>query len=253
MRRSGVIAALGLALSILMVGSGCGKSKQASDRTSGQKKAEKEMKTAKGKAEPEKPPALAGTYTVDEPNSSVSFTSIKNGDLGVTGFFTDIGGEVQVDENVTDSSGELTVDLTTLSTGVKVRDKRVLKHFFEVVTGDDKAEGEGKSGESGTVRFTIDELKKIDGAELKKIGNPVRFDAVGEVAIHGTEKKQTFHLEATRLDGDTIRVETFKPYVFSIEAFEMTKPLKKMMEVCGHKDISDAVPIHIELRLTRAE
>lgn len=194
----------------------------------------------------QQPKPITGKFNVVPSESNINFTSIKNQDVGVTGFFKDVTGTVTVpaNGNINQATGKITLGLSSLNTGLSVRDERVLKHFFET-----NPEGDGKNAEAV---FTIESLDSENVQKLSSLNKSVKLTALGTMKIHGESVKQSMNLTVTRTGKDEVRVTTRKPYVFDIKKFNMVDPLKKLMEVCGHGDVSLAVPIEINLTLQHA-
>lgn len=192
---------------------------------------------------------VSGKYTVDTENSTISFTSIKNGSIPVSGYFTKVNGDIEVKKgDLSAIDGEIALNLSTIDTGNPPRDDSLLTHFFETKSSENK-----EKTASNIATFSIDKIEGADTDELEKQNQPVRFKATGTLSLHGTDKKQTFALSLTRTGSDTLRVQTVKPFGFSIEEFGMSKQLEKLMEVCGHKSVSDAVPINLSLAFKKAQ
>lgn len=192
---------------------------------------------------------LSGDFKVVPSESNVNFTSIKNQDIGVTGFFDDISGNVTVPENgnINKTSGKITLSLTSLNSGLAVRDNRVLKHFFEVDTGT-----ENPDPEKANAVFSISSLDSENVKKISSLNESKKLTVLGTMNIHGETVKQSMDLLVTRTGANEVRVTTRKPYVFNIEEFNMVEPLEKLMEVCGHGDVSLAVPLEINLTLRHA-
>lgn len=188
---------------------------------------------------------ISGTYTVNSSVSQVSFSSIKNNDFPVTGYFTDLSGKIEIPKgNLSKTNGRISLDLTTLDTGNDGRDENVLTHFFEV-------ESENEDDENyNSATFVIDQIDSPKDS-LKVLNKTVSLSASGDMSLHGTTKKEVLELDVVRTGKNVIQVRTRKPYSLSIESFEMQKQLKKLMKVCGHDNVGDGVPIHLSLTLQK--
>ncbi|MFB6344307.1 MAG: YceI family protein [bacterium] len=190
---------------------------------------------------------ISGSFKVVPEESNINFTSIKNQDIGVSGFFDSVSGKITVPDNgnITKANGKISLGLTSLNTGLSVRDKRVLKHFFET-------EPDNPDAKNSSAVFSVKSLETEDINKLKELHDSVKVTAVGEMNLHGQTVKQAMELTVTRTGKNQVRATTRKPYVFNVKKFNMVKPLEKLMEVCGHGDLSMAVPITIDLTLREA-
>lgn len=187
---------------------------------------------------------LSGTYQVDGDDSYVSFTSIKNHHLPVSGRFDGVSGSITIpDKSPEKSTGTFTLDLTTLDTGLKERDTNILQYFFEAI-------GDSVVGEKAT--FSIGPMKAKDEVTSPlPLNKPVRLIANGKMKVHDKKLSQKLLLTVTRTAEERIQVTTRDPYVFEIEKFEMVEPLNKLMEVCDHDAVSKIVPIQLHIVLAK--
>lgn len=200
-----------------------------------------------GCGQQQKPKPISGTFNVVPEESNINFTSIKNQDIGVTGFFDQVSGSVSIPDNgnLNDVDGEITLSLSSLNSGLSVRDDRILEHFFET-------NPEGNDGENSKAVFTISSLTSETVKKLSTLNKSIKLSVLGTMKIHGESVKQSMNLLVTRTGDNEVRVTTRKPYVFNVKKFNMMEPLQKLMEVCGHGDLSLAVPIDINLTLRHA-
>ncbi len=194
----------------------------------------------------EKLAPLAGTYTVDSNASQVSFTTVKNHELSVSGKFKNISGSIEVpkDDTPDKSTGTIIIDVASLNTGSQERDQNILEHFFEAV---------GDNVVSENITFTLGPMKAKGTVESPlEINKPVELIANGELKIHKTTKSQQFRLTVTRVGPNRILITNSDPYVFDINKFKMADPLKKLMEVCDHGAVSNIVPVQLHIVLTKS-
>jgi len=189
---------------------------------------------------------LSGTYEVVTDDSYVSFTSIKNHEIPVSGKFEQVSGSISIPkaDSPEQSTGKFTLDLTSLDTGVDQRDQNILEFFFEAV--GDNIVSKQATFELGPMKAT----RKLSSPV--KLNKPFTLITNGKMSVHGKELDQKMNLTVTRTASNRIQVSTRKPYAFEIKAFEMTEPLNNMMDECDHGAISNAVPIQINLVLQKA-
>lgn len=116
---------------------------------------------------------------------------------------TAVGRTSQVTGSITISgtqvaAGELSVDMTTVSSGQSQRDSQFQGRIMDTATYP-------------TATFTLSQ--PIQLGSLPSTGTTVTETATGKLTLHGTTKTVTFQLEARR--GATIAVSGSIPIVFS--------------------------------------
>ena len=133
-------------------------------------------------------PALAQTYKVDPAHSSADFTIRHMGITNVHGHFGNLSGTINFNAaDVTKSTVEATVDVTTVDTGVPQRDGHLKSpDFFD-------------AAKYPTMTFKSTSIAKTgDG-----------YDVTGDLTLHGTTKSVVLHMDApgkeqTAMDGKTL-------------------------------------------------
>ncbi|MFB6346037.1 MAG: YceI family protein [bacterium] len=185
---------------------------------------------------------ISGTYQVNSDASTVRFTSIKNKDLAVTGRFSTVKGTITVpdDGKISQAKGSMKLDLSSLNTGLDIRNKRIIETFFQVP--------EQKSYRYAT--FTFSSVNS-QANKLEKLHDPIKLSVSGTMKLVGKKVKTTIPLKVTRTGQKTIRVTSQTPWVLSIKEFGLEKALDALMKVCGHNDVSDAVPLSFDLQLRK--
>ena len=132
--------------------------------------------------------ARAQTYKVDPAHSAADFTIRHMAITNVHGHFGNLTGTINFDpSDVTKSSVEATVDVTTVDTGVPQRDAHLKSpDFFE-------------AAKYPTMTFKSSSIAKTgDG-----------YDVSGDLTLHGTTKPVVLHMDApgkeeTAMDGKTL-------------------------------------------------
>ncbi len=132
--------------------------------------------------------AQTATYKIDPAHSSADFTIRHMGITNVHGHFGNLSGTILFDSaNVTKSSVEATVDVTTVDTGVPQRDGHLKSPDFF-----DAAKYPSMTFKSTSI------AKSSDG-----------YDVTGDLTLHGTTKSVVLHMDApgkeqTAMDGKTL-------------------------------------------------
>src|SRR5690606_30671436 len=122
--------------------------------------------------------SCAAHWQVMEQDSRVSFISLKKGDIGEIHHFKQLKGTLK-----DNGQFELVITLTSVSTGIEVRDERMQNLLFEV--------------------SLYPELKltsQVDSKMLKDLaaGETSVTDIEGKIAFHGKEQTKTFSVMLTK-------------------------------------------------------
>lgn len=175
-------------------------------------------------------PLPAGAWQLAADQSRVAFVSVKAGDVGEAHSFGKIDGAVAADGAVA-----LTIDLASVQTGIDVRDQRMRDMLFE------------------TASFPQAKLSaKIDPAALQalKPGERKAMRVPLTVDLHGTTNTIEARLMVTRLDGDSVLVETAAPLIIDASAVGLGEGVEKLRAIANLPAISTAVPVTASLVFT---
>jgi polyisoprenoid-binding protein YceI len=121
--------------------------------------------------------AQSATYKIDKAHSEADFAIKHLAISTVHGRFGNIAGTVTYDpKNISASSVEATIDVTTVDTGVAQRDTHLKSpDFFD------------------TAKFPTMTFKSKSAS-----GSPESFDVTGDLTLHGVTKPVTLHVEASK-------------------------------------------------------
>jgi polyisoprenoid-binding protein YceI len=130
--------------------------------------------------------AQTSTWVPDKAHSSVDFTILHMGLSNVRGHFGNIGGSITIDDaDISKSKVNVTIDVTTVDTGVSMRDNDLKsENFFEVAkfpTATFESTSVAKSGKGLTVNGNL---------TLHGVTKPVVLEVEGPTGpIPGMDKK----------------------------------------------------------------
>jgi len=175
--------------------------------------------------------AVASGLKLDADQSSIHFVSIKARHIAETHSFTSFSG------SVSEEGATVKVALTSLDTGIPIRDKRMRKELL----GDDAAmTAVAKVG-------VIDILEHPLNGEAREHEVTVEFQAFGKTF----SKKATVRV----LDqGDNgLRVYSVSPVMLSTEQMGIASTVDKLRRIAGLNDISQAVPLSFDLVFRRTD
>ena len=173
----------------------------------------------------------AGTWTVDPSHSSVGFEARHAMVTKVRGQFTTYDADVQIAEDVTQSTVRATVDLSSVDTGSEQRDEHLRSSDFFLVE------------EHPTMEFVSSSIERVDLETYKLHGN---------LTVRGVSRPITFDLE---FNGVTVDPWGNDRAGFSAVAvvnrkdwgLEWNVPLERGLGVL----VSDKVKILLEIAVTR--
>jgi polyisoprenoid-binding protein YceI len=173
--------------------------------------------------------------------SSLRFTMNKWGDgqgstkLPVTGEFTNF--EVAASAHAHDAetldeleglTATITIDLTSVATGMPLRDDNIRTHYFE-------------AAQFGSAVFTLGNLR----AQGQGTSGIVRAD--GELDLHGyTQRFPDLALRVQR-NGHAWRVESAEPIRVHSQDFGL--PVAALLAACGHPGLDEAASVEVAFDL----
>jgi polyisoprenoid-binding protein YceI len=181
---------------------------------------------------PEEPKPLAqGSWSVDAEASSLSYVSIKAGDVAEANSFSGLSGSVSPD-----GAAMLAIDLATVDTGVAIRDQRMRDLFFEVA-------------QYPTASVTA----QIDPAAFGNlaIGQTITLPLTATVDIKGAETEVETEVAITRTAQDRVLATSTRPVIVYADALELTGGLAQLQEIAGLPSITPAVPVSFSIAFAR--
>ena len=176
-------------------------------------------------------PLSQGEWTLDGDNSSLSFVSVKAGDVGESHVFKTLAGAVSPDGTAT-----LTIDLASVDTGIEVRDQRLRDVLFEVGTFP-KADI--------TAQIDPGRIANLD------VGASVEQDITATLSLHGVVSEVGTNVRVVRTGADAITVATTRPIILDAKALGLADGVEQLRELAGLPAISHAVPVSFAITYRR--
>ncbi|MCX4190987.1 YceI family protein [Methylophaga sp. OBS1] len=173
--------------------------------------------------------ASAASWQVDNGKSQLSFVSVKKNNIAEVHHFDWIAGSVS-------EAGDLAleIDLTSVNTGIEIRDSRMKEFFFEV-----------------DAYPTAALQARIDPAMIAELeagqSNNLTVDA--ELDLHGQKQAVTMTLLVTKVSDSELLVVSNQPVILNVADYDLVKGLEKLRELAGLPSISQAVPVSFYLTL----
>jgi len=162
-------------------------------------------------------------------SSRIGFVSIKNNSIGENNAFERVSGSIS-------ESGEVavSVDLSSVETGIGIRNERLQRMLFEVV-----------SFPTATIDAALTDSQiaavKSGGAATESVGV--------SISLHGKTVRKTANLSVNTFGGD-VRVTTTQPIVITAQEFGLDAGVAALQQIAGLNAISRSIPVTVDLRLS---
>jgi polyisoprenoid-binding protein YceI len=191
-------------------------------------------------ATPEATPAPPTHSVALDAASTVSWTSIKNGDAPVKGTFTKVSGGLSLTAaDLGATTGEFKIDLSGIASGVELRDLRISEAFF------------GSAADAPTTAtVTLTKLSPAT-ATIEPGGSTEATADLTLVFAQGSVDVQA-KVTVSRSDENTWTVATVEDVKLSIKALGLNETLAALIKLCGHTSVDDGVAIALDLTFKAA-
>lgn len=164
--------------------------------------------------------------------SYLSFISVKQTDIAEVSSFE------RFDVNVGAAGNALVrVDLSSVATGIDLRDQRVRDHLFEVANFPE-----------ADIYLALDMV----AANAVAVGSKVSMPSTASITLHGLSVDVTAELEIMRLSVDKVVVTPKKPIVVHASDFNLSGGIAYLVSLAGLESISSAVPVDFMFTLVTA-
>lgn len=171
-------------------------------------------------------------YKMDVSSSEVRLTTVKDEGVKVKGFLNFKSGELDFTKS---PQLKLTIDMTTWNSGLKLRDDRVQNIFFDVASKVNQT--------AELIVYKIDQDKHIQKALADK--QMYMGSVSAKLKFNGKTINVRPMLKIGFMPNGKLKASTTKPFEVKISELGLDENLKKLMLVCGHKNIEDVVEINV--------
>ena len=167
-------------------------------------------------------------WTLSE-SSRFGFVSIKYNSVGENNAFERVTGSISQSGQVS-----VSVDLSSVETGVGIRNERLQKMLFEVA-----------SFPTATINAALTDKQiaalEAGGAQTESVGV--------SISLHGKTVNKAANLSVSASGGE-IRVMTTQPIVITAQEFGLEAGVAALQQIAGLNAISRSIPVTVDLRLT---
>ena len=167
-------------------------------------------------------------WTVSD-SSRIGFVSIKNNRIGENNAFERVSGSISESGQVA-----VTVDLSSVETGIGIRNERLQKMLFEVASFP---------------TASIDAALSYGQIAALRAGGARAESVSVNISLHGKTVSKTANVSVSSSGGD-VRVTTTQPIVITAQEFGLESGVAALQQIAGLNAISRSIPVTVDLRLT---
>ncbi|RLV58886.1 YceI family protein [Parashewanella curva] len=173
------------------------------------------------------PSSFAANWQLDSSNSNLNFFSIKKSTIGENLSFSRFEG------NLNDKGEfELSISLTSVKTGISIRDERMKKLLFDV-TNFPKA--------IITAKVQQSHINNLSIGMHEKLSVPMKLQ------LHGHVSTLTANVTVAKLSDKTFLLTSVQPIIVNAQDFKLDAGIEKLMKIAGLPSIGEAVPVSFTL------
>ncbi|MFV0645687.1 MAG: YceI family protein [Sphingomonadaceae bacterium] len=174
---------------------------------------------------------LTGDWTLDPVSSHLSFVSVKAGSIAEANTFKSLSGSI-----TSDGKAQLGIDLSSVDSGVEIRNERLQTMLFETATYP-----------SATVTAQLDP----EAYKALQPGQSMTVTVPAKLNLHGVEGDVEGELAVTRAGTDEVIVSTIKPIILDANAYGFADGIEKLREAASLPAITPSVPVSFSVTFTR--
>ncbi|RPA32625.1 YceI family protein [Shewanella frigidimarina] len=174
---------------------------------------------------------MAGDWQVNQDHSRVSFISIKKADVAEVHHFKQVAGAL------TDAGAfSLSIDLSSVDTGIEIRDQRMQTVLFEVAQFP---------------KLTLDAVVNPKLLAGLKVGDTLTTQVEATIKLHGQKQQKSFEVLVAKLSDKKMVISSLAPVIVQANEFDLVSGVEKLKEMAGLPSISLAVPVSFVLTLAQ--
>ncbi|WFL78404.1 YceI family protein [Altererythrobacter arenosus] len=182
-------------------------------------------------SQPAPAPLVEGDWSLDNSASSLSFVSVKAGDIGEVHGFKQMEGAVS-----RDGKAKVTIDLASVDTGIEIRDGRMREFLFD--TG---------AYPEATISAQVDPA----AFSTMAVGASTIQPITATIDLRGATSEVETEVNVLRAGEDRVVVSSARPIILDADALGLSEGVGKLQELAGLPAISAAVPVTFSLTFER--
>tara|TARA_R110002049_G_scaffold154534_2_gene319038 strand:+ start:1082 stop:3892 length:2811 start_codon:yes stop_codon:yes gene_type:complete len=173
-------------------------------------------------------------WVLDGDASSLKYVSMKKDHTAEINTFVADTGEPALSGSIAASGDAIfSIDLNNVSTGVDVRDGRLLEFLYET-----------EFLPNAYFRVALD----TDQLEAMAVGAVLRDTLAGDLSLHGVRQTIEADVLIVKISDSELRVSTVRPINISGSDFDMAYGIETLRTIANLSSIGNAVPVYFQLR-----
>lgn len=171
------------------------------------------------------PMATQAAWQLDNDASSVSFNSIKNGQVVESHYFKSISGSIEANQ------ASVSIDLSSVETAIGIRNERMQAMLFETGTYP-----------VATITAILDreDVVALQSKATSTLQLPITIE------LHGQQANATVPVLVTR-SADRIKVSSQRPVIIQASTFKLAAGIEALRKIAGLQSITLSVPVSFSL------
>ncbi|KMT64172.1 hypothetical protein XM47_15900 [Catenovulum maritimum] len=172
-------------------------------------------------------PQISLPYVLDSNNSSLYFVSTKKEHTVETHTFRTLSGDISLD-----GDARLSIDLSSVDTGVETRDGRMKEHLFDINTYP-----------LAQVSLSLD----YDTVKAVPAGTTQEMEISATLNLYGVDIQIDTQVQVSRLSSSRILVQNIQPILLNATDFGLEAGIETLRTLANLTSISYAVPVNFNL------
>jgi polyisoprenoid-binding protein YceI len=162
-------------------------------------------------------------------SSQLNFVSTKANHIAETHTFTKLSGQI-----TDDGAAELVIDLTSVNTGVDIRDQRMQSMLFDVAS------------------FPKAQIRtRLDLSAVERLSEPTTLIIDAQLSLAGQTAPVEGQVLVVPMDGDRVSITTVAPIIVQASSLALESGIEALREIAGLPSIGYSVPVTFSLTFTR--
>ena len=162
-------------------------------------------------------------------SSQLNFVSTKASHIAETHTFTELSGQI-----TDDGAAKLVIDLTSVDTGIDIRDQRMQSMLFDVVSFPD-------------ARIET----RLDLPALETLTAPTTLVIEAELSLAGQTTPVQGQVLVVPVDRSRVSITTVAPIIVRAPSLGLESGIEALREIAGLPSIGYSVPVTFSLIFTR--
>ena len=168
-------------------------------------------------------------WTLVNESSQLNFVSTKASHIAETHTFTELSGQI-----TDDGAAKLVIDLTSVDTGIDIRDQRMQSMLFDVVSFPD-------------ARIET----RLDLPALETLTAPTTLVIEAELSLAGQTTPVQGQVLVVPMDRSRVSITTVAPIIVRAPSLGLESGIEALREIAGLPSIGYSVPVTFSLIFTR--